>query len=70
MALVDFQVEGCASRLHHVCQGEYVAMHKINIDRVERKIFRDCVDEIFMGGKPDTLNNVGHSIVYRMEKLE
>ena len=32
MALVGFKVEGCASRLHHVYQGGYVAMHEINLD--------------------------------------
>ena len=68
MALVDFQVEGCASRLHHVWQGGYLVMHEIDLDRAERKIFCDCVDEIQMGGKPEKLENMGHSTVYRTDK--
>ena len=35
MALVDFQMEGCASRLHHVCHGEYMDMHEIDLDGAE-----------------------------------
>ena len=42
-----------------------MAMHEIGLDRAERKNYRDCVDELRMGGKPDKLNNVGHSTVYR-----
>ena len=32
VALVDFQMKGFVLRLYHVCQGEYVAMHEINLD--------------------------------------
>ena len=53
MALVDCQMKGCESRLHHVCQGEYVAMHEIDLDGSELEICRNCVDEIWMGGKPE-----------------
>ena len=67
MALVDCQMEGCASRLHHVFQGGYVAMHDINIDGAERKICCDSVDELRMGGKPEKLNEVGQSTVYMTE---
>ena len=67
MALVDFQVEGCASHLHHVYQGGYVAMHEINIDLAEQNICRDCVDELHMGGNPEKLKKVGHSTVYTMD---
>ena len=63
VAIVDFKVEGCASRLHHVFQGEYVGMHDIDLDRVEYNISRDCVDELRMEGKPDKLNKGGHSTV-------
>ena len=34
VALVDFIMKGLESRLHHVCQGEYVAVHAIDIDGV------------------------------------
>ena len=68
VVFVDFQVEGYASQLHHVYQGEYVAMYEINIDGVERKICRDCVDGLIMGGKPDKLKKVGHSTVYRTDE--
>ena len=48
MALVDGQMKGCEYRLYHVCQGGYVAMHAINLEIAERKIFHNCVDEIWM----------------------
>ena len=48
VALVDFQMEGCASCLYHACQGEYMAMHDIDPDGAERKICHDCVDELRM----------------------
>ena len=70
VALVDFQMKVCESRLHHVCQGEYVAMHEIKLDRAERKICRDCVDDLRMGGKPYKLKMAHHSTVYRTDKLE
>ena len=70
MELVDFQMEVCESCLHHICQGEYVAMHGIDLDGAEQNIFRNCVDELRMGGKPDKLKNVGHSTVYRTDKSE
>ena len=43
VALVDFQMKGCESRLHHVCQGGYVAMHDLELDGAERKICRDVL---------------------------
>ena len=70
VVLVDFQMKGCESRLHHVCKREYVAMHDIYIDREELDICRDCVDELWMGGKPEKLKKVKHRTVYRMEKSE
>ena len=68
VALVDCHMEGCASRLHHICQGEYVAMHEIDLDGAERNIFCNCVDDLWMGGKPEKLNKVRHSTVYRTDK--
>ena len=59
VVLVDFQVEVCALRLHHVCRGEYVTMHKINIDRVDRKICLDFFDELRMGGKTEKIEEGG-----------
>ena len=70
MALVDCQMKGCESRLHHVCQGEYVAMHEIKLGVSERKIFHDCVDEIWMGGKPKKFKKVQNSTVYRTDESE
>ena len=70
VALVDCQTNGCESRLHHVCQGEYVAMHDIDLDGAELKICRDCVDELWMGGKADKLKKVQHSTVYRTDEWE
>ena len=46
VALVDCQVEGWPSHLHHICQGGYVLLNYIDFDGVEWKICRDCVDEI------------------------
>ena len=51
-------------------QEQYVAMHKIDPDGADRKIFRDCVDLLRMGGKLHKPKKVGHSTVYRMYKLE
>ena len=44
-----------------------MAMHEIDIDRVGWKICHDCVDEIWMGGKPEKFKEVGNSTVYRKE---
>ena len=70
MALVDFLVEGRPSSLRHICQGEYVAMNEIDLDRGEQNIFRNYVDEIQGRGKSKTLNNMGSSTVYGTGKLE
>ena len=70
VALVDCQMNGCESRLHHVCQEEYVDIHEIKLDGAERKIFCKCIDNLWMGGKPEKLKMVQHSTVYRTEKLE
>ena len=70
VALVDCQMKGCESRLHHVCQGGYVAMHSIDLDGVERKICQNCVEEIWMGGKSKKLKMVQHSTVYRTDESE
>ena len=70
VAFIDCQMKGCESRLHHVCQGGYVAMHEIKLDGGERKICRECFDDLQMGGKPDKLEMVQHSTVYRTDKLE
>ena len=56
MVIVGCQMKGCESRLHHVCWGEYVAMHEINPDGAELRIYRD---------KPEKLKKVQHSTVYQ-----
>ena len=61
VVIVDFQMKGCESRLHHVFQGEYVTMHEIDLDGAEKNIFHNCVDELWMGGKPNKLKKVQHS---------
>ena len=38
-------------------------LNDINFDGGERDIYRDCVDEIGMGGNSYKLNNVGDSTV-------
>ena len=47
-----------------------MAMHEIDLDEAERKICRDCVDELRMGGKTEKLKKVGYSTVYRKYELE
>ena len=47
-----------------------MAMHDINIDGAEQKIFFYCVDELLMGGKPEKLKKLGHSNVYRTDESE
>ena len=68
LLFVLYHMRICESRLHHVCQGGYVAMHGIDIDRVELNIFPDCVDKICIGGKPEKLKRVQHRNVYRTDK--
>ena len=70
MVVVDCQMNGCESRLYHVCLGEYVAMHEIDLDGAEQKICHNCVEEIWMGGKPEKLKKVQHSTVYRTDELD
>ena len=45
-------------------------MHDINLDRVERNICLNCVDELWMGGKPDKLKKAGHRTVYSTDESE
>ena len=45
-------------------------MHEIELDGAERNICRNCVDDLWMGGKTDKLKKVGHSTVYRTYELE
>ena len=70
MALVDFHMKGCGSCLYHVYQRKYVAMHEIDLDGEERNICHNCVDKLWMEGKPDKLKKVQHSTMYRTEELE
>ena len=65
VALVDCHMQGCELCLHHVFQGEYVAMQEIYLDGAEWKICQNFVDELWMGGKPEKLKNVQHSNVYK-----
>ena len=45
-------------------------MHEIEIDGSERKIFRECIDDLRMGGKFETSKMMEDSTVYRMNELE
>ena len=47
-----------------------MAMYDTNIDRAEQNIFRNCVDELWMGGKPQKLKKVQHSTVNRTDESE
>ena len=66
--VVDFQAKGFPLRLHHVCQYKYAAMNEIDLDGGERKIFRDCVDEIRGRYKSDIPKKVGDRTVYSTYK--
>ena len=66
LALVGFQVEGCPSRLHHVCQGGYVLLNDIDFNGEERKICRDFVEKLRGRGKSKTLKKVVDSTMYSM----
>ena len=59
VTLVDCQMKGLESCLHHVCQGEYVAMQEIELDGSERKICRECIDDLRMGGKFEKIKDDG-----------
>ena len=45
-------------------------MHDIDIDGAEQKICCNCVDELWMGGKPEKLKKLQHSNVYSTEESE
>ena len=70
VALVDCQIKGFESRLRHFCQGEYVNMHVINLDGADRKVCHNCVDKLWIVGKPNKLKKVQHRTVYRTDELE
>ena len=70
VVLVDCHMKECESHLLHVCQGGYVAMHAINLDGAERKICHNCVDELWMEGKPKKLKKLQHKTVYRRDESE
>ena len=70
MAFVGCQVEGCASHLHQIYQGGYVAMIEINLDITERKICRDCVEKLRVWGNTGKFKKVEHSTVYMTYKSE
>ena len=57
----------CELRLCHVWQGGYVDIHDIDIVGAERKICRNYVYELWVGGKPEKLEKVQHSTVYRTD---
>ena len=56
-------LKGCELRLHHVCQGGYVAMHEIELDGAEPKICREYVENLWLEGNPGKLKMVQHSTV-------
>ena len=47
-----------------------MAMHEIELVGAERKICRECVDDLRMGSKSEKLKMVQHSTVYRTDELE
>ena len=70
VALVYCQVEGCPSRLHNVCQGEYVVLNYIDFDRSERNICHNFVDELQGQGKSEMLKKVINITIHRSEESE
>ena len=47
-----------------------MAMHEIDLGGTERNICCNYVEELWMGGKPDKLKNVGHNTVYITDESE
>ena len=45
-------------------------MREIDPYVAERKICHNCVDEIWMGGKPKKLKKVQHSTLYKTDKSD
>ena len=45
-------------------------MHEINLDGSERKICRECIYDLHIGGQPKKPKMMQHSTVYRTDKLE
>ena len=45
-----------------------MAMYDIDLDRAERNICHNCVDKIWLGGKPKNLKKVLHRTVYRTDE--
>ena len=45
-------------------------MHEINLDGAERKICRNCVKDIWMGGNPEKMKKVQHSTMYRTDEQD
>ena len=45
-------------------------MHEIDLDGAERKICHNCVDELWMEGKPKKLKKLQHKTVYRRDESE
>ena len=68
VVLVDFHMEHWPSRLHPVCQGEYVVLNDIDFDGADRKVCCACVDKLHVEDKSETLKKVGYITLYRMEK--
>ena len=58
VVLVGCQMKGRESGLHHVYQEEYLDIHEIYLDGAYLKICCNCIDELWMGGKPDKLKKV------------
>ena len=45
-------------------------MHEIELNGSERKICRECIYDLRMGGKFESLKMMQHSTVYRTDELE
>ena len=45
-------------------------MNQIDLDGAEQKICHNCVDKLWMGGKPDKLKKVQYSNMYRTDEQE
>ena len=51
VALVDFQMWACPSRMYHILQREYVLLYDIDFEGGDWNICLDCVDKLGDGGK-------------------
>ena len=70
VVIIYCQVGGLTLRLNHFYQGGYVLLNDIDFDGTERKICRNCFDNLRDQGKPETLKKAEYNTVYGADESE